>query len=256
MVGGIVHRSAHREGGLSTPSETEQPPPDLREALVAAYPPYVATVLADRGIEMDELTADAVVEGASVLDGLLTTFEATPYPDQRVSPLELFREALRPIDRALGLRGINPPETKTLGVAAWDRYQLSPGSSQVLGPEAHEAHLRWAVGKARAIAPLVNRPGAVLLPTAAEGDVAEAIATAGYRLVPDLASAVVAVVDLDLPGSEDAIAASVDAELHAVAIGDVVDDLTRVGLRAAGVARVVDRTELVTTPGEVLPTPT
>lgn len=240
---------------MSTPNDTEQPSPDLREALVAAYPGYVAAVLAERGIDMDELTADAVVEGASVLDGLLTTFQATPYPDQRVSPLELFREALRPIDRALDLRGIDPPQSEALGVAAWDRYQLSPGSSQVLGSEAHEAHLRWAVGKARAIAPLVNRPGAVVLPAAEDADVAEAVAAAGYRLVQGLDAAVVAVIDRDLPGSDSAMRAALEGQVHTVVIGDVIDDLDRVGLKAAGVAAVATRAEITATPGEVLPTP-
>ena len=226
--------------------------PGLRSSLVDAYPTYVATVLADRGIEMDELTADAVVEGAAVLDGLLTTFEATPYPDQRTSPLELFREALRPVDRALALRGVEPPSDESLGVAAWDRYQLSPGSSQVLGEEAHEAHLRWAIGKAQAIAPLVNRPGVAVLPQGDES-IGEAVHAAGFRTTAEIGDAVVALIDIDDPDAEVSLARAASAGLHVIAYGRTIDDLQHVGLTAAGVDRVVTREALLSSPGEVLP---
>ena len=226
--------------------------PGLRTSLVDAYPTYVATVLAERGIEMDELTADAVVEGAAVLDGLLTTFEATPYPDQRTSPLELFREALRPVDRALALRGVQPPSDEPPDVAAWDRYQLSPGSSQVLGEQAHEAHLRWAIGKAQAIAPLVNRPGVAVLPKTEES-IGEAVRAAGFRMVADVRDAVVALVDVDEADADASLAVATSAGLHVIAFGDAIDDLQRVGLTAAGVDRVVTREALLASPAEVLP---
>lgn len=248
MVGGIVHESAHRRPRLSDQPNT----PGLRTSLVDAYPTYVAAVLTDRGIEMDELTADAIVEGAAVLDGLLTTFEETPYPDQRTSPLELFREALRPVDRALALRGVEPPSDEPPGVAAWDRYQLSPGSSQVLGEQAHEAHLRWAIGKAQAIAPLVNRPGVAVLPKT-EASIGEAVHAAGFRMVADVGDAVVALVDVDDPDAQASVALATSVGLHVIAFGDAIDDLERVALTAAGVDRVVTREALLSSPEEVLP---
>lgn len=253
MVGGIFHASAHGESGLSTQSDAEGGVrPTLRTAFVDAYPAYVAQVLAERGIEMDEVTADAVVEGVAVLDGLLSTLESTPYRDQRVSPLELFREALRPIDRVLGLRGIEPAGTTAGTIAAWDRYELAPGSSQVLGPEAHDAHLVWAVGKAKAMAPLVNRPGAAVLPSE-DIEVVEAIEAAGYRVTDRLEDAVVAVVAIDEGGGEEAMAASVEARVSVVVFGEEIDDLRRVGLTAAGAHRVVTRAELIASPTDVLP---
>ena len=133
---------------------------EIHIAFVDAYPTYVATVLSARGIGVDEILADAIVEGTQVLDGLLTSFDRTPITEQRTSPLELFREALRPVDRALGLVGAPEAVDVPAHHAAWDRYGLVPGSSQVLGEEAHAAHLRWGVEKARAMAPLVNRSDA------------------------------------------------------------------------------------------------
>ena len=83
---------------------------DVRRSFVDAYPRYVASLLASRGVQVDDLLADAIVEGAAVLDGLLTTLESIDPVDQVSSPLELFREALRPIDRALTLLGMPPPK--------------------------------------------------------------------------------------------------------------------------------------------------
>ena len=152
-------------------------PMSLRTALVAAYPPYVAGWAQSHGVEVDDVVADAVVEGTSVLDGLLSTFEATPPEDQRQSPLELFREALRPVDRALRTLGIPfPRDGGAIRLATWDDYGLSPGSSQVLGPEAHEAHLRWGVQRVA----LMTRTG-VLLVGDSTGRLRVAVELAGYR---------------------------------------------------------------------------
>ena len=156
------------------------------------------------------------------------------------------------MDRALALRGIELPGGEPLGLAAWDRYHLSPGSSQVLGQAAHDAHLRWAVGKAQAIAPLVNRPGVAVLPHA-DQSVLEAVRAAGFRPTADLDDATVVLVDADDPAADDALAVAVSTGLRVIAFGDTVDDLSQTGLTAAGVDRVVSRATLLASPREVLP---
>ncbi|MDJ0792361.1 MAG: hypothetical protein QNJ71_10735 [Acidimicrobiia bacterium] len=227
--------------------------PTLREALVEAYPHYVASVLAQRGIDVDELTADAIVEGTGVLDGLLTTFERTPMVDQRSSPLELFREALRPVDRALELRGIDTPSGQGSGVPAWDRHQLSPGSSQVLGSVAHEAHLRWAVTKATAIAPLVNRPAVFLVSMGGDEEVVSALESAGFRPVSTIEDASLALIDDGVDGAGGLVRSALARNLTTVVYGEAIDDLRQLGLLALGVDRVVSRDDLVEQPSEVLP---
>ena len=254
MVGGIFKESAQWEQSLSE----SEPIPSLREAFVDAYPVYVATLLADRGIRMDVVIADAVVEGTAVLDGLLTTFGRTPFLQQRVSPLELFREALRPVDNALAVSGIpEPASVRSIAVAPWDRYALSPGSSQVLGDVAHDAHLRWAVTKAAAVAPEVRRPTIFLASVdASPSGLTAAIESVGYRIVRELTPSVTAAVVAALrPDAHGLVSEAVSMGLFTVVYGDAIDDLTAAGLRALGAAAVVSETELALEPREILPMP-
>ncbi len=251
MVGGIFEESAHWEPALS---DTE-PTPTLRSAFVDAYPTYVATLLTNRGVQMDVVIADAIVEGTAVLDGLLTTFEQTPLLDQRVSPLELFREALRPVDRALAAAGVPvPPDAHAIAVAPWDRYALSPGSSQVLGAQAHDAHLRWAVTKASAAGPAVLAPRAFV----ASGDqspagVAAAVESVGYRVVRDLSpGTALAVIASSVPEAHSLVSEAVGLDVHTVVYGEV-DDLETTGLRALGASTVVTGSRLMLAPEDVLP---
>lgn len=233
---------------------------ELHESFVEAYPAYVVRTLESLGIEVDEVVADAIVEGAAVLDGLLTTFDRLDPIDQRHSPLELVREALRPVDRALGMEGIPPPDpTRGLGAtwggAPWDRYGLAPGSSQVLGARAHEAHVRWGLAKAAALAPMVNRPYARIV---ASSDRFDALSTAvtelGYRTAsPDDGPPSVAIIEASVPGGQDAIRRAVAEGAHVVAFGDKIDDLETVGLRALGAALVVTTGALLRDPQAHLP---
>lgn len=252
MVGGIFKESVRWEQSLSE----SQPAPLLREAFVDAYPVYVASLLVDRGIRMNVVVADAIVEGTAVLDGLLTTLEGTPFPDQRVSPLELFREALRPVDKALAVSDIpEPANVQSITVAPWDRYALSPGSSQVLGDAAHDAHLRWAVTKAAAIAPGVLKPAIFLAPVdEAPPEVTVAVQSVGYRVVRELSPSVsVAVVAASLPGAHSLVSEAVGMGLFTVVYGDDIDDLAAMGLRALGAAAIVSEARLVLEPAEILP---
>lgn len=243
---------------------------ELHESFVEAYPAYVARTLDSMGLAVDEVLADAIVEGAAVLDGLLTSFDRLDPIDQRHSPLELFREALRPVDRALGMAGLPTPDpARGLGAtsegaagdratwdrATWDRYALAPGSSQVLGHRAHEAHVRWGLAKAAVLAPMVNRPYARIV---ASGDRFDALSSAvtelGYRTVsPDDGPPAVAIIDASVPGGHDAIRRAVAEGAHVVAFGDAIDDLESVALRALGATLVVTTSALLRDPQAHLP---
>lgn len=232
----------------------------IRLSFVDAYPRYVASVLAFRGIEVDDLLADAIVEGTAVLDGLFATFEATAVIDQTTSPLELFREALRPVDRALSLVGwpLPPPGSGATSIAPWDRYALSPGSSQVLGERAQEAHISWGLAKAQAVARYVDStqgPAVGLLCPDEDRSalVAEAEAV-HYRTVvlPSDADITVAVVCADEVGAE-AVVRSVTERARVVVYGRSIDDLDQVRFASLGVTSVLRGDQLFGRLSEYVP---
>lgn len=241
MLGSMFLWSAYPEETLS-----EEERASLRESLVAALAPYVAAWAETHGVAVDDVIGDAVVEATEVLDGLLATFEATRPEEQRQSPLELFREALRPVDRALRTVGTPiPTDAGTIRMAAWDDYGISPGSSQVLGPDAHEAHLRWGIERVAAM----TRP-AVLVLGDETGRIELAIEAAGYRSGGP--GERVAVVDVDATDSS-AIRGLAESGSHVIAVGDSVNDLTAPGLSALGAAVVVDMGRFVADPATYLP---
>ena len=231
----------------------------LRVTFVEAYPTYVANVLVARGIEVDDVIADAVVEGASVLNGLLAGLEATPSGLQRQSPLELFREALRPVDRALRTTGVpqGAAEPGSASLVAWDTYLLSPASSAALGPEAHDAHLRWGVSKARdmgAIVPPARRPVVVVTCTTRDRHVIEEqIRSSGYVVAEEASDASFALIDTDADTASTDVADALDAGRRTIVFGDRLDDLELRALRARGVWRIVSREQALTGLGAVLP---
>ncbi len=225
---------------------------NLREVFVEAYPLYVAGILTQRGIEICPVIADAVVEGTAVLDGLLRSLGEVALPEQRSSPLELFREALRPIDRALDLVGV-PIATEGGGArkfAPWDRHSLAPGSSQILGTTAHEAHVRWGIVKARSMASAIDStlgPAVGLFCSLTERPTMVAQAeTAGYRTVtlPSDDEIAVAFVSADEPGADD-IVRSVAAAARVVVYGESIDDFDRVRYAALGAYSVLTSQECV-----------
>jgi hypothetical protein len=204
--------------------------------------------------------ADAIVEGAAVLDGLLATLESIDPVHQASSPLELFREALRPIDRALTLLGVPPPQpgSGATRVAPWDRYALSPGSSQVLGARAQEAHIAWGLRKAQALArhhdPTQAPAIGLLVPDRdVAGLVAEAEA-AHYRTVilPSVRDVAVAVVCAD---EVDAVSTIREASKRArvIVYGRSVDDLDQIRLTSLGATSVLDAGALLGRLAEHLP---
>ncbi|KAA3636951.1 MAG: hypothetical protein DWP92_08720 [Armatimonadetes bacterium] len=232
----------------------------MKEAFLEAYPRYVVRILNERGIELTELVADAIVDGSSTLDGLLQRLVDTPMDEQRHSPLELFRESLRPVDRALALSGVPAPaiDEAHRRLHSWDVYTLCPGSSQALGPSAHDAHLRWGIGKAMAVGAFTrrtapDRPMVALL--CREGDrehLDGSLLAAGYRSVDGVEDgAVLALVDIDV--NSDVVSEMVGLGIRVIAYGDQVTDISTVGLRAAGVWKVVPRSTVLTSIGAIVP---
>jgi hypothetical protein len=233
----------------------------IREAFVEAYPTYVASRLHERGVEVDAFVADAIVEGVSLLDRLLARLEAMPPEDQRQSPLELFREALRPVGQALATAGVPPPPVAArLAQLPWDVYDLAPGSSQVLGDRARDAHLRWGVTKALHLGAFsesrtTRRPAVlVLCPQADVPLIGASLDELGYRWAESIDDQpVVALVDMGMPDAGAAVRDAVGSGMRVVAYGDI-DDIQAVGLRAAGAWKVVRRTTVTFDLGSVLPT--
>jgi hypothetical protein len=233
---------------------------ELHEAFVEVYPRYVATVLHQGGIEVDELIADAIVEGTAVLDGLLMRLEAVPPAEQIYSPLELFAESLRPINRALDTAGVEP-KGAAMGLALypWDVHGLVPGSSKVLGERAHAAHLAWGVSKAHALGAFSSverpvRPGVLVLCRPEDVRPLEvSLAEAGYRWVDNpTGGAVVALVDDDVSDADAAVAEAIATDHRVVVYGEI-DDIRGLGLAAAGVWKTASRSQVLNDLEAVLP---
>jgi hypothetical protein len=218
-------------------------PPTVRETFVAAYPRYVAAVLTDRGVEIDATIADGIVIGTGVLDGLLASLEAKPPGLATHSPLELFREALRPVDRALDVAGVEPPvvDANQRDVLPWDRYALSPGSAQQLGPGAHDAHLRWGIAKTMAH---VEKPPAGLRCREEDAPrILEQLDGLGYRVIrlPAEEEVFVAVVDIDGEAVDGIISQLATAGTHVIVFGDDPDDMQQIRYKALGAATVLPK---------------
>ncbi|MDA2979396.1 MAG: hypothetical protein O3B42_06520 [Actinomycetota bacterium] len=245
---------------------------ELHAAFCEAYPLYVARVLVGRGVEVGDVIADAIVEGTAILGDLLSHLEDTDPTDQRSSPLELFRQALRPVDAALATIGVPAPSADAghETVHPWDRYQLCPGSPQLLGERAYDAHVRWGVAKAIAFGAFGNpsdvqqvdaqtrrpeRPAIQVIcdetDTAHFGALLRGL---GYRLV-DAGSerSVVTIVDIDHGGAARAISDTVATHGRVVVYGDAIDDLQAMAFSAAGVWKVVSRSDILTRLDTVLP---
>jgi hypothetical protein len=222
-------------------------PLGIRESFVAAYPQYVAGILTERGIEMEPVIADGIVIGTGVLDGLLSSLEAmTPGLASR-SPLELFREALRPVDRALDVAGVDPPhvDPNQRQLLPWDRYALSPGSSLILGATAHEAHVRWGIAKAQAFA---AQPTAGLRCFNVDAPLfLSQLDALGYRVLrlPSAEDVSIGLIDIDEGDVDSIISDLATAGAFVVAFGADPDDIKQNRYKALGATIVVPKRMLL-----------
>jgi hypothetical protein len=236
---------------------------DIRGAFVAAYPSYVVSVLASRGVEVGTTIADAVVEGTAVLDAMLESLLSLGPAAQSRSPLELFREALRPVSRALDTVGVSPvlrDPGKVLAVP-WDHHDLCPASPKALGDEAHDAHMRWGVAKASALgaSPARNapeRPTVWVFANEPDHPVLESVLNGlGYRLgsEPSADRAVLALVDVDSDRGVAGLETALERRVRVIAYSESMDDIRATGLRTAGVWRVATRDDVLHRLGTLIP---
>ncbi len=219
----------------------------IRQAFVEAYPQYVARLLLDRGVEIGPTVADGIVAGTETLDRLLATLESRSPGLERHSPLELFREALRPVGDALDVAGVEPPlaDTNQRALLPWDRYGLSPGSARQIGEAAHEAHLQWGIAKVRAHA---VRPTAGLRCSVADAPrLLEQLNQIGYRVIrlPSDESVSVALVDIRENGVDQIVAPAASAGGHVIVFGDDLNDFELERFKALGASAVVVKRELL-----------
>lgn len=227
----------------------------IRAAFVEAYPRYVARLLHDRGIDVDSTIADGIIIGTEVLDGLLTTLESRPPELQRHSPLELFREALRPVGNALATAGVDPAvvDRNQAELLPWDVYSLSPGSAQQISPEAHEAHLRWGVAKAQAHA---IRPVAALRCSETDAPaLLDQLNGLGYRVVraPADSDVTVGIVDIAEGGVDRIVSAMASRGTSVIVFAEDPDDLQTMRFKALGATEVLTTRELIANLADHLP---
>jgi len=242
----------------------------LHAALVAAFPAYMTQVYADRGYLLDRNSVEAIEEATALLDGELAVELELPFRDQHRSPLEVFRAALALVAGSLARAGVSPVAAADERTRS-DPYGLDPGSSSILGPDAHDAHVAWGSAKARAFIIGVGpgsriQRGAIVMSSDADdrGRVVKALESRGTRCQPvrnpaavalaiENESVLIAIVDLSHRSARDAIDRLVASSVPVVTYGTDIDDLTETGLRAQGVRSVVDRAAFLEDPGRFIP---
>jgi len=190
----------------------------LREALVGAYRPYLATIAA--GYDISAALAEGELWLAAALDELLAQHVAS----QSRGPLEVFQEALRFPTEALAAAGVKAPQRPEAEVAALpgDTYGLAPASSQVLGEEVWRTHIEWGAAKA-AVLTTVCWFGRDL---ADRTKIESAVSEAGRRFVitpGTLAECGRVIVDLEFAGADESVVAATSLGVPTVAYGPHVD---------------------------------
>lgn len=241
----------------------------LHAAFVSALPAYLTAIFAERGYPANRASVESIESATAVLDAELGSELELAFREQRRSPLEIVRWVLAIPSSTLAKAGVS-----SSGVAGpvndVDPYDLAPGSSSALGPEAHEAHLRWGIAKATAFTSGTVAPPAdpvVLVMAESRADREELMAAVeGRGMLPaavrnpgalvaaiERRSVVLAVVDLSHRSAREAIARLTEATVVTIVYGDSIDDLMETGLRAQGVRDVVDRRRLLADPSAFLP---
>jgi hypothetical protein len=237
---------------------------ELIEALVAAYPEYVADRVAALGIA-DERVDTAVAEGRDWLTAQLEAELAVPLERQRSSPLELVREAMRFPTDALRLVGAAevPRDPAAVTALPGDVFDLAPASSQGLGERAWRAHVAWGMTKARFVAgmvPAAREPAGSSAPVVAlvgtdlmdRSRIESVVAAADLGLQVWRNPAAVeeglqtthpalGLVDLAHAAAHDAIRLLASRGVPVVAFGPHVDDRAMAAAGALGASKVLAR---------------
>jgi hypothetical protein len=216
---------------------------DLHQALVAAYRPYLEKVAAVHEI------GPAVADGESWLATALEELLSLPFVRQRRGPLEVFQESLRFPTSALRNAGVAPASRAQAEIAALpgDIYGLAPASSQDLGEAVWRAHLEWGATKA-AVLTTVCWFGRDL---ADRSKIEAAAAGVGRRLLvapPDVAQCGKVIIDLEYPGSGEALELATAVEVPIVAYGPHVDTASLEAAAARG-AVALPRSRFFADPG-------
>lgn len=116
------------------------------EFIAEAWRPGLGAELVDQA---DAAAARAVDDVGTALRELL----ATDVDEQRIGPLQILRRLTPYPTEVLESAGIPEIERDEVAVAAFpkDRYDLVPASFADLGPEVHEAGIRWGAAKAHVV---------------------------------------------------------------------------------------------------------
>ncbi len=246
-------------------------PDELATALVAAFPLYVQQRLDVLDVDIDSPIVAAVdVAAAELADSLEALARLSPQ-EQVKSPLELVRDATRPITALLDERRVAAPHRDEWAVEIHpeDVYDLYPASSRDLGEEAWQLHLAWGIDKARVVAGVIpaplpssspsgsGLPAVALFGIASEerGDLIEELKARGYRGLiwrNPAALAVAAedrpqlvIVDLRHPTAHDAVRSLVASGIRVVAVADRVDDFAMAGVIALGAEEALELRRVV-----------
>lgn len=241
----------------------------LHSTLVSAFPAYVTAVFTERGYPLNRTMAVAIEEATAFLDVELAVVLEQEYQQQRRSPLELFRAALEMLAPTLAGAGMSRAATG-LSTAEGDTYGLAPGSSSVLGSEAHDAHLAWGAAKAAAFVAgrsTTPREQAILLMAADRGEQDVLLPLLGSPGVECLAArnpaaiataieqraVLIAFVNFAHRSARSAVTRLVEADVPTIVYGDGIDDLTETGLLAQGIRAVIERDVFLADPGRFVP---
>ena len=147
---------------------------------------------------------------------------------------------------------------------------MCPGSPRLLGERAYDAHVRWGVAKAMAFGAFGNpsdvqqsgaqtrrleRPAIqVICDETDTTHFGALLGDLGYRLVDARSErSVVTIVDIDHGNAAKAISDTVATHGRVVVYGDAIDDLQAMAFSAAGVWKVVSRSDVMTRLETVLP---
>ena len=250
----------------------------LRMALVAAFPGYVARRLRELGVTVAD---EVMARSAGNLSESLRRLEESPH-DLGESPLELVRIATEPVTAALVAAGVDPVERDGQAVELHpdDLFDLYPATSRDLGEEVWRVHMQWGLERARRVAGMVpaaspgakpedsslrNVPAVALFGVSEpkRSELEQRIRDLGYRpllwrnpasLEEGLTTKpVLALVDLRHPTANDAISRLKAGEVRVLAFGDDMTDFAQAATMALGAEEVMELDRVVDLLGSRLP---